>query len=828
MTALQDYFDFVREYAPYFYYIPGTGVDPEWGKGPAAAAHAIDFLYECYYDSRFASSKTDIYDKIVALADYLRSIQWFPLDGSPSTVGTTSGAYPVGHAFQRECFFANGRFWVFYCDGTNMLFSSSADGTTWSDPTIVRDSVYGWRFCVFFDGTYVHYVYSSETNNSPLLYRRGTPNSDGTITWSAAEQTAVAGESGFLYYYPQITVDSGGYPWIGFYRSGAYPNKNPYVTKSSSNNGIWTTALGFPYQLNATSDTWTVQIVALTNLKVLALFARTEEKIHAKRWDGASWGDEITTVSIVQNEDFYSAVNQGDDVHLVFLKNNYDIIYVKYTYSTNSFGTEQTVQATGSATSAPVLSKTGNNDLYCFWAKSNHIYYKKCVNETWDTDPTDWIDESTDGIKDNRRIPCFYKAYGSYIGLVYPTKMASPYNVRFAAFAVSLNAHGGFKSRDDSKFYYSIDAHRAIPALLKAYDLTGTTAYLDAAKLAGGTFLYNTQHKPSELGKHDKYYGGFAQWVDIDDNWGPDMWIVDLYGLIGLKELYTRTGETKYQTMLDDSLEFYREGIKDLWLYYMPPPSGNGAWHRAPGVPPENLIFDDDYSYTLHALYLHEGWSETVEKVFRYCSEIPQSIDYPAYQPAVCWPGYLDVVNRKPDCAYYDAVTSGILALKLRREHDGIAYEYAKKILELHSDAFMYWGPLFTDYSPVENKKSVVTVSWLGLYLLKYSPVSNKFTQILNGYGENVTFYSVIPGETESFAEGVQIKAIVSSTRSGEIFLEPGYVVEDYITVYVFSPLKHHDKLVFKSVSSQVIGVQEFRFQGDVMYVKAFCRRLIT
>jgi len=188
----------------------------------------------------------------------------------------------------------------------------------------------------------------------------------------------------------------------------------------------------------------------------------------------------------------------------------------------------------------------------------------------------------------------------------------------------------------------------------------------------------------------------------------------------------------------------------------------------------------------------------------------------------------LDVVNRKPACKYYDAVTSGILALQLRRNHDGISYEYAKKIIELHSDSFMYWGPLFTDYSPVENKKSVVTVSWLGLYLLQYSPASNKFTQILNAHGETVTFYPVIPGETESYAEGIQIKAIVNPTRSTEILLEPGYVIDDYLTVYCYAPLKHHDKLVIKSNSYAVTGVQDFRFQDDAMYVKAFCRRMIT
>ena len=37
MTVLQDYADFILEYAPYFYYTPDVGVDPVWGKGPAAA-----------------------------------------------------------------------------------------------------------------------------------------------------------------------------------------------------------------------------------------------------------------------------------------------------------------------------------------------------------------------------------------------------------------------------------------------------------------------------------------------------------------------------------------------------------------------------------------------------------------------------------------------------------------------------------------------------------------------------------------------------------------------------------------------------------------------
>jgi hypothetical protein len=38
-------------------------------------------------------------------------------------------------------------------------------------------------------------------------------------------------------------------------------------------------------------------------------------------------------------------------------------------------------------------------------------------------------------------------------------------------------AFGGFKSTQTSTQYYSVDACRTVPALLKAYELTSNTAY---------------------------------------------------------------------------------------------------------------------------------------------------------------------------------------------------------------------------------------------------------------------------------------------------------------------------------------------------------------
>lgn len=385
-------------------------------------------------------------------------------------------------------------------------------------------------------------------------------------------------------------------------------------------------------------------------------------------------------------------------------------------------------------------------------------------------------------------------------------------------------AYGGFQSKDGSSYYYSIDAMRAIPALLKAYDLTGTIAYLDAAKLAGGTFLYNMQQKPSEFGVHDKYYGGFAQAVTITDAWFPEMWIIDLYGLIALKMLHDYTEETKYQTMMDDAVKFYRSGFEELYVRYSPPPSGDGEWHR---IGTSNSVYDDDFAYALCGIFHHEGWSPTVKKVYEFINTIGASADYPAYNSAVCWSGYIDVAARKVDCEYYDAVTSGIL-WQIRTGHDKSALEFSFKTIDAHQEDFMYWGVKFQDYSPVENKKATVTVSWLAILFLKYSPPITPFTRILRSYGEDVTLYPVRQAEESvTYGEGVAIKAMVSPVRPDEIVIEPGYFVNDYVTVHVFAPVRHRDKIRRKGVDYEVGPVEEFDFQGQRMYRRAVCRRLL-
>jgi len=388
-------------------------------------------------------------------------------------------------------------------------------------------------------------------------------------------------------------------------------------------------------------------------------------------------------------------------------------------------------------------------------------------------------------------------------------------------------AYGGFKNAEAGTEHWSIDAGRCIPPLLKAYKLTETVGYLNAAKLAGATFLFNMQQQPSLLGVHDRYYGGFAKYVTITDSWSQHMMVEDLYDLVGLMMLgyYDSANQFKYQTMMSDAIAFLRSGVEDLWLEYRPPPNGDGKWHRV-GLN-ETEVYDDPMSFALLGLYSYEGWSLTCQRVYASLQSIRASAQHPAYNPAICWPGYMDVVTRFPACPYYDAITSGIL-WKIRTAHDKTSLTFSVQVITKYQEQFMYWGPKFEDYSPITSQKAMANVSWLAQLFLNYQEPLTPFNRIVKSKGEFLILYPIAgTADQITYGKPIEIQAIVSPTRIEEIFIEPGYIVNDYITAYTFAPLRQHDKIRRKGEDYEVLGVQAFDFQGETAYFKANCRRLI-
>ncbi|MCW4003445.1 MAG: hypothetical protein NWE95_05995 [Candidatus Bathyarchaeota archaeon] len=387
-------------------------------------------------------------------------------------------------------------------------------------------------------------------------------------------------------------------------------------------------------------------------------------------------------------------------------------------------------------------------------------------------------------------------------------------------------AYGGFKSTETSAICYSVDIGRTVPALLKAYELTSKVNYLNSAKLAASTFLINMQQQPAALGIHDRYYGGFARAVDTAGTWQGQMDVESLYCLIALRMLCESDPTNKgiYQTMTQDAVNFYRVGIEDLALYFDPLPRGDGRWHRV-GLS-DDTVYDDSIAYALLGLYDFEGYSSTVRTTYNAINSIEASPQYPAYNSAICWAGYINTKTKTPTCVYYDTVAAGILT-KIRRNHDKLSYDFSGKIITKNPDRFMFWGVNHATYEPVENQQAMATVCWLGQFLLNYEAPLTRFTQILNSKGENLTLYPITQaGERVSYGEGVALKAIVVPTKTEEFLIEPGFLVNDYISLHVFTPLRRYDKITRNGTEYEVTSIQDFTFKDEVIFCKATCRRL--
>jgi len=343
-------------------------------------------------------------------------------------VGADTSGWSQGWTAQRYTFFAATKYWCFYTEGY-FGFRTSPDESDWSAFTEVCNVAHrGYDISIAFDGTYVHYVFApTSVAGGDVMYRMGQPNSDGTITWLQVEQTVVdlpIPPPGVFSCDPTITVDSNGYPWIGY---GRRDNNGPraWVAKSSTKNGIWTNeAVLFtsPYQFSDSEFACTnapglwVSVTALSDGKVYAIaetdgFYTTfdnERDMKGRLWNGNSWEAEETVASSASANitgGSHSIVAEGNDLHMTYshwahdpLPYHLDSYYKKRTYGVG-WGAPELIQAHTDGVSVSkqvVLSGDDSGTLYAFWMGDpvlQHVYYKKRIAGVWDVSSTDWITE---------------------------------------------------------------------------------------------------------------------------------------------------------------------------------------------------------------------------------------------------------------------------------------------------------------------------------------------------------------------------------------------------------------------------------------------------
>jgi len=339
----------------------------------------------------------------------------------------------IGHGWQRQTFYANGRYWLMY----GGVYCSTLDGKNWTSPTSFETGIGdNHEFSCYFDGTYIHWVHGEYELNTNMTYQRGTPLANGTITWATKQEVLAAGGSAFAYRNPSITVDSNGYPWIGYtYFNNSAPlghKDTPYAITSSTNDGTWTTKSGFPYLTTTASDNQVyVDMLAMQSGEVMALTMTIQPSWigRSKIWNGADWEAEKSIPDFNLNDgDQHSAVSNGTDVFLVVCSSGDDLLY--WRWNGTEWGDKEELYANIVANDCPTLSiDLATGRLYTIFSNTSHTMVSMW-NGSWNKLNYTWLSEIPNT---PRYVSSFDRSMNGDIGYTYTITGNDIHYTRFGA-----------------------------------------------------------------------------------------------------------------------------------------------------------------------------------------------------------------------------------------------------------------------------------------------------------------------------------------------------------------------------------------------------------
>jgi len=352
---------------------------------------------------------------------------------------------------QHKTFYALGRYWYFYCNGTAYGFKSSVDGVTWSSMTTIatdagQSDFFGAYFDVYYNGTHVFYARGRDNYmfSGQLNFRCGVPNSDGSITWLATERQIYYGTKYVADF--SIRTDTSGHTYIAYANySGAY--WYPWIIKNALTNGSWQTASGYPFML-ANRSNYLPTIVPLLDNKMYAIYGKAKaldapNVFYGRYFNGSTWQSEETISTSKMATDYYQEWDAIGDpygyVHLLFINaTTKNLLYIRRDNVTGAWGSEEQVYGNMGTATQCALSWHNQNTIYAFWHSaptSYHVYYKKRANGSWDFSATDWVTDS-DSMPNTRNLVTSIKSYNNQILVGWLAKKASPYSAKFCKLTI--------------------------------------------------------------------------------------------------------------------------------------------------------------------------------------------------------------------------------------------------------------------------------------------------------------------------------------------------------------------------------------------------------
>lgn len=337
-----------------------------------------------------------------------------------STIGTSTSDVPLNTGRGTHPIYWSGSYWFsVYFDGTNIVYRTSSDGSSWSSPTTI-DSGSWYGHAVEFVGTTVHFTRTYTTN---CKYKQGTI-SDDSISWSS-EYTVYSGS--YTCSRPSIISDEDGYIYVSYQRRIA-PNSYRSIKRSTNTEGS-----AWGNETNLYAGSWNGDSYAflckLTGQKIYAVYGISPSAniVRGKIYD-SGWGDEeeITTSSTGWSA---SIINNENDVWCTYATVS-NIEAIKRTYGVG-WGSAEEIHDT--QLNYNFITKSDDIQIFIVIDGSD-LKYKKNTVSGWD----DSFTTITTGEDSPNHLRADYNTRDNDLGIVWRTGTGSPWNLRFEYITIEL------------------------------------------------------------------------------------------------------------------------------------------------------------------------------------------------------------------------------------------------------------------------------------------------------------------------------------------------------------------------------------------------------
>jgi hypothetical protein len=355
---------------------------------------------------------------IPAILIFLVVFQYMNEKSSNQVLGTidVSDTYAtISTIYQRKTFFANGNYWIFYCNGSRLLYATSLDGLNWNPPTVMSEGSSASAVSLWYDGN-IHYALASGILGESVVYRKGTVIGN-SVSWSD-QKVAIQGIATCRYYNGFCIIDSEGRPWVSCICDDGISYTSQVARSNSTNGELWSQ----PMNLSSSSLPLRTTILPLPEARIFAIYV-SEIKVEGRLWNGTAWQQVESITDQSPASDYgYSAVSLNDEVHLALLQNTTNnVLY--YRRLTNGTWRETLIEAGQDTISFPVLSEDpSKNALYCIWIQDSGIQLRKRENESWIK-----VEIDNFALTSPTALSSFYEVNDGKIGLALLEKISQNY-----------------------------------------------------------------------------------------------------------------------------------------------------------------------------------------------------------------------------------------------------------------------------------------------------------------------------------------------------------------------------------------------------------------